>query len=61
MKNNKKLQSRLFILAGILLFISALVSILAGNKNTTISFVPLGFCFIALGVANSRKNGNDNE
>ena len=61
MKNNTKLQSRLFILAGILFFISALISILAGNKNTTFSFIPLGFCFIALGVANSRKKGNDDE
>ena|GEM_PF-1792276 len=59
MNNKKKLQSGLFILAGIMFLVAAVFSLLAGNKLMSVPYFPLGFCFIAIGFSNQNKGKDD--
>lgn len=54
MKNIKNMQTVLFVLAGILFFIAALI-----GKNYV--FIPLGCCFIVLGIVTRKDKSKDNK
>ena len=59
MKKNNLSQSQLFIFAGIMFLIAALISILSANTFMSIPFIPLGICFIALGINNKNNENTD--
>ena len=51
MKNKNKMNAVLFLISGICFFIAAWI-----GKNYV--FIPIGFCFIVLGITN-RKDKSD--
>ena len=55
MKSDGKLQARIFVFIGIMLMISALASIITRTNFLPVSFIPLGFCFIAIGFGKNKK------
>lgn len=52
MKKRVKLESVLYLLSGICFFIAALV-----GKNYV--FIPIGCCFVILGVTNAKNKPNN--
>lgn len=47
--NNRNLEGILFIIAGILFFIAAMI-----NDNHI--FIPIGCCFVVLGISKRKKD-----
>lgn len=54
MSDKKKLTKVLYLLSGILFFIAALI-----NKNYV--FIPIGCCFVALGIIYGSEKHNTNK
>ncbi|WP_315110007.1 hypothetical protein [Clostridium intestinale] len=49
---NKKLTSNLYLISGVLFFVAAFI-----NKNYVL--IPIGCCFVVLGITNiKKKDGN---
>ena len=59
MKKKNLSQSQLFTFAGIIFIIAAIISMFSANKFMAISYVPLGICFIAIGVKNKNNRSDD--
>ena len=54
MKNRNKIITLLNFISGICFFIAALI-----GKNYV--FIPIGCCFVVLGILNGKDNNNDKE
>ena len=59
MKNDKKTEVMLYIIAGVMFFVLAFISLFWEEKGMLVSNISLGVCFIALGVSHMNKKKND--
>lgn len=51
---NKKLTSILYLISGVLFFVASFI-----GKNYV--FIPIGCCFVVLGITNSNKKDNNSK